>query len=150
MLASVFLACCVVSAESPAIPTEVKAQMLRMIGDWTFEGKDGDRGFSGEETVRMINAGTALLQQGFFDLGEGEKERYTILSCWDEEKKLMRVLGGTSEGITWDGDWKTVEGEKWIGTASGKPASFSVKKDSMRYEESGEGPKWISNFTRKK
>lgn len=132
------------------IPSEVKKLMRSMVGEWTFKGSEGDRPFAGEERIRVIHQGTALLQRGFFDLGDGKKEDYTILSGWDGEKKLMVVCGVTSEGVTWTGEWKQVRDGTWVGSASGTPATFKVNADSMRYEESGDGESWVSEFTRKK
>jgi hypothetical protein len=37
--------------------------------------------------------------------------------------------------------------ESMVGS-SGGPAKFEVNKDTMRYEDSGDGTPWISEFTR--
>ena len=134
----------VVSADT--IPEPFAQQMKRMVGSWVFAGKEGDRQFSGQEKIRLVNNKTALLQEGFFDLGGGKKEHYVILSGWDGEKKTMRVRGFTSEGATWVGEWKTIKKSTLIGVASGRPAKFVVGAETMKYEE--DGGKWISNFER--
>lgn len=136
--------------EATPIPAAVKNHMQSMVGSWTFSGTEGDRKFSGAEVIRLTNGGTALLQEGHFDLGGAGKEHYVILSGWDGDKKLVSVRGFTSNGYTWVGQWKTLKDGTWSGTASGKPASFEVKKDTMRYEDAGEGKPWVSNFKRSK
>lgn len=138
------------AADEPTkIPADVKKHMKSMVGSWTFEGHQGDRTFKGEETVRVVSGGTALLQRGFFQLTDGGKEHYVILSGWDGDEKTVHVRGFTSHGISWSGEWKTVANGVWTGTASGGRATFEVKADTMRYEDAGEGTPWVSEFTRK-
>jgi hypothetical protein len=124
--------------------------MESMVGSWTFKGTDGDRKFSGAETIRLTNNKTAILQEGYFDLVEGKKEHYVILSGWDGSKETVHVRGFTSDGYSWTGEWKKLSNGKWEGTASKKPATFELKGDSMRYEDSSDGTPWISEFSRKK
>ncbi|MEL6105412.1 MAG: hypothetical protein AAFU85_05225 [Planctomycetota bacterium] len=137
-------------AQKDSIPTEVKSHLQSMVGSWTFSGTEGERKFSGAEVIRLTNNGTALLQEGYFDLGGGGKEHYVILSGWDGEKETVRVRGFTSEGYTWVGEWKTLKDGTWSGTASGKRATFRVAKDSMRYEDASQGTAWVSEFKRVK
>lgn len=137
-----------VAEEESPIPINIKKHMQSMIGVWTFQGKDGERKFSGKETIKVVNNATALLQEGYFDLGKGKKEHYVILSGWDGDKKTVIVRGFTSEGFTFSGEWKKLEYRTWVGTASGSPAKFEVKDDSMRYTESSKDHKWVSEFTR--
>ncbi len=134
--------------EVSQIPAHVRKHMESMVGSWRFQGRQGTRTFSGAEKIRLINNKTALLQEGFFELTGGNKEHYVILSGWDGNKKSMLVRGFTTDGITWDGEWKTLKDGTWEGTASGGPAKFDVKKDTMRYEDSGDGTPWISEFKR--
>lgn len=136
--------------ELATIPSEVQKHMKNMVGSWTFKGTQGDRTFSGAEKIRLTNNKTALLQEGYFDLTDGNKEHYTILSGWDGAKKTVLVRGFTTDGVTWTGEWKKLKNGTWEGTASEGPAKFEVKKDTMRYEDSGEGTPWISEFSRKK
>ena len=137
---------------SPALaaelPASVRQHMAKMVGQWSFEGVDGDRRFRGKEAIRLTSNGTALLQEGYFELPGGGKEHYVILSGWDASGKTVRVRGFTSDGYSWTGEWKTLNGSKWQGTASGNAASFAVEKDTMRYEDAGDGKPWISRFTR--
>jgi hypothetical protein len=130
------------------IPDAFKKQMTRMVGAWVFSGNEGDWRFSGKESVRIVNDGTALLQEGYFDLDDGKKEHYVILSGWDGEKKTMLVRGFTSLGNTFVGEWKTVKNGAFVGNAQGKPAKFGVSDQTMTYEE--DGGKWISKFERVK
>ena len=123
--------------------------MERMVGSWTFQGHQGNRKFSGEETIRLTNNNTALIQEGFFELKNGKKEHYVILSGWDGSKKSVVVRGFTSDGLSWPGEWKKLSNGTWHGTASGGAARFEVKKDSMRYEDAGDGTPWISEFKRR-
>jgi hypothetical protein len=123
--------------ELAKIPLQVQKHMESMVGSWTFKGTQGDRKFSGAETIRLTNNKTALLQEGFFDLTDGTKEHYIILSGWDGSKKTVLVRGFTTDGVTWAGEWKNLKDGKWQGTASGGPAKFEVSKDTMRYEDSG-------------
>ena len=134
--------------EVAKIPANVQKHMKGMVGSWTFKGTEGDRKFFGKETIRLTNNQTALLQEGYFDLGNGEKEHYVILSGWDGDKKTMVVRGFTTDGYTWSGEWKTLNGSKWIGTASGTKATFDVSANRMRYEDASNGTPWISEFTR--
>ena len=134
--------------EMSQAPPHVQEHMESMVGSWKFNGRQGARKFSGAEKIRLVNNKTALLQEGYFDLTDGGKEHYVILSGWDGSKNSMLVRGFTTDGITWDGEWKTLKGGKWEGTASGGPAKFEVNKDTMRYEDSGDGTPWISEFTR--
>ncbi|HBE72441.1 MAG TPA: hypothetical protein DDW52_30265 [Planctomycetaceae bacterium] len=122
--------------------------MEMMVGEWTFTGKEGDRAFSGRETIRRTNNGTAIIQEGYFDRGGGKKEHYVILSGWDGDQKKVLVRGFTSEGFSWVGSWTKLQDHTWIGTASENQATFEVKRNSMRYEESGEGTPWLSEFKR--
>lgn len=143
----------ILSSSTPAqqmsqVPPQVQKHMESMVGSWTFNGRQGARKFSGAERIRLVNNKTALLQEGYFDLTDGKKEHYVILSGWDGTKNSVLVRGFTTDGITWDGEWKTLKGGKWEGSASGGPAKFEVKKDTMRYEDSGDGTPWISEFTR--
>lgn len=131
-------------------PVELRQHMAKMVGQWSFEGVDGDRKFQGKESIRVTSNGTALLQEGHFELPGGGKEHYVILSGWDAASKSVKVRGFTSEGYSWTGEWKTLGEGTWRGTASGKPASFSVRQNSMRYEDAGDGKPWISRFTRLK
>lgn len=140
----------VLAQEETPIPKTFQKQMDKMVGAWTFQGSEGSRKFSGAETIRLTNNKTALLQEGYFDLGGGKKEHYVILSGWDSSKKTMLVRGFTSDGYTWTGEWKELDQNKWIGSASGGKATFEVKAGSMRYEDAGDGTPWISEFTRKK
>jgi len=119
-----------------------------MVGTWVFTGSEGDRQFSGKESIRVVNNGTALLQEGHFDLNDGKKEHYVILSGWDGEKKTMIVRGFTSLGVTFTGEWKTVKKGAFVGKAEGKPAKFEVSNQTMVYEE--DGGEWISKFERTK
>lgn len=142
-----------VAAETSAVPTaefpvEIRRHMEKMAGQWSFEGVDGERKFQGKETIRLTSNGTALLQEGYFELPGGGKEHYVILSGWDASSKTMRVRGFTSDGYSWTGEWKSLSGGKWQGTASGNAAFFAVEKDTMRYEDAGDGKRWISRFTR--
>ena len=155
-ITALFLFVSSLSAQEPAsIPASVQKHMASMVGSWTFKGKAGDGKFSGEETIRLSSNKTALIQEGYFAAKRpgGKKEHYVILSGWDGGKKTVLVRGFTSDGITWTGEWKKVKNGKWVGTASGAPAKFEVKKDSMRYEDASSGKPgepWISEFTRKK
>lgn len=79
----------IVAQETTSIPGDVKGHMKSMVGSWTFQGKDGDRKFSGQETIRLASNGTALLQEGYYDLGGGKKEHYVILSGWNGDSKLL-------------------------------------------------------------
>lgn len=135
--------------DSNPIPLEVRDHMGSMVGDWTFRGHQGERTFSGQEEVRLVNDGTALLQEGFFDLGGGAKEHYVILSGWDGTLRTVLVVGFTTDGVAWEGEWKSLDGAKWIGTASGGPATFEVGEETMRYEDAGDGTPWVSEFSRK-
>ncbi len=135
--------------ENSTIPAPFQQHMKSMVGSWYFNGKEGDHSFSGEEQIRIVNGGTALLQEGYFDVGGGKKDHYVILSGWNAETKEMLVRGFTSQGVTWSGAWKTLKDNTWIGTASGAAARFVVSEKTMRYEEN-EGRKWISRFERKK
>ena len=47
------------------------------------------------------------------------------------------------------GEWKKLNNGKWEGTASGGSATFALKGDWMRYEDSNDGTPWISEFSRK-
>ena len=91
-----------------------------------------------------------MIQEGYFDLKDGKKEHYVILSGWDGNRKTVLVRGFTSDGVTWVGEWRKLKNGKWQGSASGEPATFEVKDDWMRYEDRGNGSPWISEFTRKK
>lgn len=122
--------------------------MESMVGSWTFKGTQGARTFSGAETIQLVNNKTTLLQQGYFDLTDGTKEHYVILSGWDGSKNTVLVRGFTTDGFTWAGEWKQLKDGKWKGTASGGLAQFEVKKDTMRYEDAGDGTPWISEFKR--
>lgn len=144
-----FLSSCAADDDLATIPQHVQSHMQSMVGSWTFKGHQGDRKFAGEETIRLVNNDTALLQEGYFDLTNGEKEHYIILSGWDGDQNTVLVRGFTTDGITWAGEWKTIKDGTWHGTASDGPATFEVKRNSMRYEDAGEGTPWISNFTRK-
>ncbi|MEN0110784.1 MAG: hypothetical protein AAF805_08675 [Planctomycetota bacterium] len=135
--------------DSIPIPVEVRDHMGSMVGDWTFRGHEGERTFSGEEKVRLVNNGTALVQEGFFDLGDGAKEHYVILSGWDGTLRTVLVVGFSTEGHAWEGEWTSLDGTKWIGTASGEPATFEVGEETMRYEDTGAGTPWVSEFSRK-
>lgn len=135
-----------VADESTSIPAPFVKQLKRMVGSWVFTGHEGDRRFSGEEKIRLVNNNTALLQEGFFNVGGGEKEHYVILSGWDGEKKKMFVRGFTSDGVTWVGEWKKIKDDALVGAASGRPAEFVVSNQTMKYEE--DGGKWISKFER--
>ncbi|MEM9351785.1 MAG: hypothetical protein AAGA92_02125 [Planctomycetota bacterium] len=135
--------------ELAKIPPAFQKHLEKMVGSWTFEGHEGARKFSGEETVRLINHKTVLVQEGFFDLGGGAKERYFIVSGWDGVKKTMLVRGFTSDGYTWSGEWKKLQDGRWEGTASGGVASFEVTEDAMRYEDANDGTPWVSEFRRK-
>lgn len=149
-LVALFLVAAPCDAQEMApLPAPFKKQMESMEGSWTFEGTQGARTFSGEETIRLVNNGAALLQEGFFDLGDGNKEHYVILSGWDGTERSLLVRGFTSDGVTWTGVWKGLDDGVWKGTASGSPATFEVGEDSMRYEDSGDGTPWVSEFTRK-
>lgn len=132
--------------DSLRIPEDFSLQMKRMVGSWVFSGNEGDRKFTGHESIRIINNGSALLQEGYFDLGGGEKQHYVILSGWDAEKKALVVNGFTSDGYAFNGKWKSVSGSSFVGTANGRPAKFTVGKEAMRYEE--DGGKWVSSFER--
>ena len=68
----------------------------------------------------------------------------------DGSKETVHVRGFTSDGYSWTGEWKKLSKGKWEGTASGKPATFELKGDSMRYEDSTDGTPWLSEFSRKK
>lgn len=133
-----------------AIPSRVQKHMASMVGRWTFKGTEGDRKFSGAEAIRLTSNKTALIQEGYFDLKDGKKEHYVILSGWDGNRKTVLVRGFTSDGVTWAGEWKKLSNGKWQGRASGGPATFEVKGDWMRYEDSGNGTPWISEFKRRK
>ena len=134
--------------ELSKVPQHVQKHMESMVGSWTFKGTQGARKFSGAETIRLVNNNTALLQEGYFDLNDEMKEHYVILSGWDGSKNTVVVRGFTTDGITWAGEWKKLKDGQWEGTASGGPAKFKVKKDTMRYQDSGDGTPWISEFTR--
>ncbi|MEO1618297.1 MAG: hypothetical protein AAFV88_20770 [Planctomycetota bacterium] len=150
MIATTALFLSPTAAQDPTkIPPQIQKHMESMVGSWTFEGRQGDRKFFGQETVRLTNNKTALLQEGYFDLGGGEKEHYVILSGWDGSAKTVFVRGFTTDGISWTGEWKKLKDGKWLGTASGGRAEFEVKKNTMRYEDAGDGTPWISEFTRK-
>lgn len=131
-----------------AIPDTFRNQMKRMVGSWVFTGKDGDRELTGKESIRMVNNGTAILQEGYFDLDGGKKEHYVILSGWDGEKKTILVRGFTSLGTSFAGVWSKVENDAFVGEAQGKPASFKVSKQTMIYQE--DGGKWTMKFERLK
>lgn len=137
------------SQELTKIPSQVRKHMESMVGAWTFKGTQGKRQFSGAETIRLTNNNTALLQEGYFDLTDGEKEHYVIISGWDGSRNTVLVRGFTTDGVSWAGEWKKLNDGMWEGTASGGPAKFEVKKDTMRYEDSGDGTPWISEFSRK-
>lgn len=132
--------------ENATVPKEFVLKMKSMVGSWVFNGKEGDRKFSGREKIQLVNNETALLQMGYFDLGEGEKEHYTILSGWDPDKKSLVVNGYTSESYAFSGEWKSVNGNGFIGTANGKPATFTIHKETMEYNE--DGGSWVMNFKR--
>ena len=134
--------------ELSKVPQDVQKHMESMVGSWTFKGTQGARRFSGAETIRLVNNKTALLQQGYFDLADGKKEHYVILSGWDGSKNTVLIRGFTTDGVTWAGEWKKLKDGKWEGTASGGLAQFEVKKDTMRYEDAGDGTPWISEFKR--
>lgn len=135
--------------DSLSIPINVKKHMQSMVGTWSFKGKNEGGKFSGMETIRVVNLGTALLQEGYFYHGEGKKEHYVILSGWDEAKKSVQVQGFTSDGISFKGEWNKLEYRTWIGKASENSAKFIVKDNSMKYTEfSGTKQKWVSEFTR--
>lgn len=143
----VSLSCPALNAnDGNSLPDAFRVQMQKMEGSWAFTGKDGDRQFSGKETIRIVNGGTALLQEGYFDLDDGEKEHYVILSGWDGDKQKLLVRGFTSSGVTFQGEWGSVKGNALIGSAQGKPARFGVSEQTMRYEE--DNGKWISKFER--
>lgn len=131
------------------LPLKFKVHMETMVGSWNFTGHEGDRTFEGEETITLANGGTALLQQGFFQLDDGNREHYVILSGWDGERKTMLVRGFTNEGYTWTGTWDTLQNNVWTGTAEGGKATFEVKPNSMRYEDAANDDPWVSEFTRK-
>ena len=149
-LALVILSIPASAQDMSKIPTEIKQHMESMVGSWTFIGTQGKRTFSGEETIRLTNNNTALLQEGYFNLTDGTKEHYVILSGWDGSKKTVLVRGYTTEGLTWSGEWKRLKAGRWEGTASGGTAKFEVRPDTMRYEDAGDGIPWISEFSRKK
>lgn len=130
------------------IPDVFKNQMKRMVGSWVFTGEDGDRKLNGRESIRVVNDGTAIIQEGYFDLDDGKKEHYVILSGWDGEKKTIMVRGFTSLGTTFAGEWNKVENDAFVGKAQGKPAKFKVSKQTMVYEE--DGGKWTMKFERLK
>ncbi len=117
-----------------------------MAGSWVFSGQEGDRHFSGREKIKVVNNDTALLQEGFFDLDDGKKEHYVILSGWDAERKSLVVRGFTSEGYAFNGEWKALKNNAFIGTANGKPAKFTVGKKTMEYEE--DDGAWLMKFER--
>ncbi len=135
--------------EVTKIPPAFQKHMEKMVGSWTFKGTEGDREFSGAETIRLTNAKTVLIQEGYFDLEGGAKERYVIVSGWDGSQETMLVRGFTSDGYTWSGEWKKLKDSRWEGTASGGAATFDVQKNAMRYEDANGGTPWVSNFTRK-
>lgn len=95
-----------------------------------------------------MNSDTALLQEGYFDLDDGAKEHYVILSGWDGEKRTMLVRGFASLGTTFVGEWKAVKNGAFLGKAQGKPAKFKFSDQTMSYEEGG--GKWNSKFERVK
>ncbi|GAB5406814.1 MAG: hypothetical protein Aurels2KO_50450 [Aureliella sp.] len=130
------------------IPDAFKNQMKRMVGSWVFTGNGGDRKLTGKETIRIVNNGTAIVQEGYFDLDDSKKEHYVILSGWDGEKKTILVRGFTSLGTTFDGAWSKVENDAFVGKAQGKQAKFKVSKQTMIYEE--DGGKWTMKFEREK
>ena len=134
--------------EKGAIPQNMKDQMKRMVGSWKFTGKDGERLFAGAEKIRLTNGGTAIVQEGYFNLGGEKKEHYVILSGWDGRQKTIHVRAFTSQGYTWTGQWKKLTDGKWEGTADGGSATLEVNNDSMRYEDTSKSAPWISNFTR--
>lgn len=138
-----------VAQETTPVPDEVKKHMRSMVGAWTFSGSQGDRTFSGEEEITLTSNETALLQVGFFQLDGGKKEYYSIFSGWDGQQETVLVRGFTTMGATWTGEWKTLDDGTWIGTASGGLASFEVNAETMRYEDSGDGTPWVSEFVRK-
>lgn len=150
LVISILLVClsCVNGQDPTPIPEDIKQHMASMVGAWSFQGSQGDREFSGVETIRLVNNKTALIQEGYFDLGAGKKEHYVILSGWDGTKKTVVVRGFTSIGVSWTGEWKQLVDGKWKGTASGGAATFEVKENWMRYEDAGEGTPWISIFKR--
>ena len=136
-------------AEEPApIPLDVQQHMRAMVGAWTFSGRQGERTFSGEEAISLTESGDTLVQKGFFDLGGGKKEHYAIFSGWDGSKKTVLVHGFTTDGVVWEGEWKSVDGATWSGTASGQPATFEVNETTMRYEDAGDGTPWVTEFRR--
>lgn len=124
--------------------------MASMVGSWKFTGTEGDRKFSGEETIRLTNNKTAMLQEGYFDLGGGKKEHYVILSGWDGDRKTVLVRGFTSEGYSWTGEWRKLSNGKWEGTVAGGSATFEAKGDWLRYEDANDGTPWVSEFSRKR
>jgi hypothetical protein len=100
-------------------------------------------------TPCLTNNKDALLQDGFFDLGGGKKEHDVVLSGWDGSRETVLVHGCTSGGYSWTGEWMKLNNRKSEGTASGGPATFELKGDWMRYEDSNDGTPWISEFSRK-
>ena len=112
LIALVILASSTSAQELSQIPPRIQKHMQSMVGSWTFQGRQGARKFSGAEKIRLVNNKTALLQEGYFDLTDGHKEHYVILSGWDGSKKSMLVRGFTTDGVTWDGEWKKFEGRQ--------------------------------------
>lgn len=135
-----------VAADSAHPPAAIAKQLERMVGSWAFAGSEGDRHFSGREKIRLTNDGNALLQEGYFELEDGKKEHYVILSGWDSDRGALIVHGFTSTGQTFEGDWKAVKDSALHGSANGRPAAFRVNDKTMTYEE--DGGKWISKFER--
>lgn len=131
------------------IPVGVQKHMEKMVGFWTFEGSTGDKKFTGQETIRLTNEKTAMIQEGVIQWPD-KKEHYTILTGWDGSKKTTLVRAFTSEGVSWAGEWKTLKNGSWEGSASDEPATFSLKGDTMRYEDVSTGDSgWKAVYTRK-
>ena len=136
---------CVAQGEA-SIPAEFTQQFKRMVGSWVFSGNEGGRLFSGKEKIRLVNNGTSLLQEGYFDAENGTKEHYVILSGWDGDKKTVIVRGFTSAGVSFTGEWKKIGDDSLVGSANGSPARFKIGRETMVYEE--DGGKWVSKFER--
>lgn len=139
------------------MPLTIRKQIeSSVIGEWKYEGHWGDKKFGGEESVRWGADKTAVIREGH-ELNDGKRTNYTMLLGWDSETKTLKYRGFSSKGESWSGEWSDLESQEWNGMGQGvyegikwkSKTSVRFGKDTIRYQDTTDGKKWVAEFWRK-
>lgn len=143
------------AAEPESIPARIQKHLESMAGAWKYEVTWGDKRYSGEQVTKLTREKTAMIVEGY-ELMDGKKTQYVLLSGWDGHAKQMVYRGFSSDGNTWAGSWNNLSDGKWTGNAAGhwndikwkSPTELKFEANTMRYQDTTDGMSWVAEYTR--